>query len=358
VDFTESVADAVRRPAVEVVIEATGDAIAGVRHAVSAIDAGKHVVMVNVEADVLAGPAIAARAREAGVVYSLAYGDQPALIAELVDWARACGFRVAAAGKGTKYLPQYHASTPDSVWAHYGLTAEEARAAGMNSQMFNSFLDGTKSAIEMAAVANACGLDVPEEGLGFPPCGADDLAEMLGPGAPAGGVVEVVSSLNRDGTAVERDLRWGVYVVIEALSDYARDCFRQYGLRTDRSGRFAAMYRPYHLIGMELGISVYSVALHKEATGAPVSFRGDVAAVAKRDLKAGEMLDGEGGHTVWGKLIPAQRSLDSSALPIGLAKEIRLIASVAAGEIVRMTDVALNETMQTLALARATGRLA
>ena len=119
---------------------------------------GKHIVMVNVEADVLAGPLLAEEARSAGVVYSLAYGDQPALTAEMVDWARATGFRVVAAGKGTKYLPAYHDVTPAGVWGHYGLTADEAQSAGMNPQMFNSFLDGTKSAIEMAAIANATGL--------------------------------------------------------------------------------------------------------------------------------------------------------------------------------------------------------
>ena len=109
----------------------------------------------------LAGPLLAEEARKAGVVYSLAYGDQPALTAEMVDWARATGFRVVAAGKGTKYLPIYHDVTPAGVWGHYGLTAAEAQSAGMNPQMFNSFLDGTKSAIEMAAIANATGLDVP-----------------------------------------------------------------------------------------------------------------------------------------------------------------------------------------------------
>ena len=142
-------------------MEATGNPAAGIRHARAAIAAGKHIVMVNVEADVLAGPLLAEEARKAGVVYSLAYGDQPALTAEMVDWARATGFRVVAAGKGTKYLPAYHDVTPEGVWGHYGLTAGEAQSAGMNPQMFNSFLDGTKSAIEMAAIANATGLDVP-----------------------------------------------------------------------------------------------------------------------------------------------------------------------------------------------------
>ena len=355
ITLTDDVGEAIGREDVEVVIEATGDPVAGIAHALKAIDAGKHLVMVNVEADVLAGPALAARARKAGVCYSLAYGDQPALIAEQVDWARAAGFRVAAAGKGTKYLPEYHASTPDTVWAHYGLTADEAATAGMNSQMFNSFLDGTKSAIEMAAVANACGLGVPEEGLSFPPLGVDELASGFGERFSRdnrSGIVEVVSSLKRDGSELARDLRWGVYVIIEAPNAYSAACFRQYGLPTDASGRFAAMYKPFHLIGMELGISVLSVALRGESTGAPDRFRGDAISIAKRDLAAGETLDGEGGFTIWGRLAPARLSLDRSALPIGLAKDVRLIRDVAAGQIVSKNDVALDEGSQAVAIRR------
>ena len=338
-----------------VIVEATGNPAVGIRHARAAIAAGKHIVMVNVEADVLAGPLLAEEARKAGVVYSLAYGDQPALTAEMVDWARATGFRVVAAGKGTKYLPAYHDVTPDGVWGHYGLTAGEAQSAGMNPQMFNSFLDGTKSAIEMAAIANATGLDVPAGGLLFPPCGVDDLPHVMRPRETGGvleksGVVEVVSSLERDGRPVFRDLRWGVYVVLEAPNDYAADCFRQYGLKTDASGRYAAMYKPYHLIGLELNISILSAALRGEPTGQPHGFRGDVASVAKRDLRAGEMLDGEGGYTVWGKLMPAAASLAAGALPIGLAHRVKLKNDVAHGEVVRWSDVEIdanNETIKT-----------
>ncbi len=342
----EDALETIKADGVEIVIEATGDPLAGLVHGDAAIAAGKHLVMVNVEADVLAGPALAARARAAGLVYSLAYGDQPALIAEQVDWARAAGFTVAAAGKGTKYLPAYHASTPDTVWQHYGLSAEEAHAAGMNSQMFNSFLDGTKSAIEMAAVANACGLDVPADGLNFPPVGTDRLAEILRPQALGGvlerdGMVETISSLNRDGSEIDRDLRWGVYVVMKAANDYTAACFAQYGLPTDETGQYSALYRPYHMIGLELGISVYCAVLRGEATGAPTAFRGDVAAVAKRDLKAGERLDGEGGFTVWGRLLPAARSLAIDALPIGLAKDVVLTRDIAAGAVLTASDVTI-----------------
>jgi predicted homoserine dehydrogenase-like protein len=343
---------------IEVIVEATGNPAVGIKHARAAIAAGKHIVMVNVEADVLAGPLLAEEARQAGVVYSLAYGDQPALTAEMVDWARAIGFSVVAAGKGTKYLPAYHDVTPDNVWQHYGLTADEAQSGGMNPQMFNSFLDGTKSAIEMAAIANACGLNVPANGLSFPPCGVDDLPHVMRPRDQGGvleksGVVEVASSLERDGRPVFRDLRWGVYVVLEAPNDYAADCFRQYGLKTDSSGRYAAMYKPYHLIGLELNISILSAALRQEPTGLPFDFRGDVAAVAKRALRTGEMLDGEGGYTVWGKLMPAAASLRAGALPIGLAHRVKLKHDIAHGAVVRWSDVEIDADDETIKTRRA-----
>jgi predicted homoserine dehydrogenase-like protein len=329
----------------EVVIEATGDPAAGIAYAQAACRAGKHIVMVNVEADALAGPLLAEQARAAGLVYSLAYGDQPALICEMVDWARASGLSVVAAGKGTKYLPDYHASTPDTVWGYYGLTSEQAAAAGMNSKMFNSFLDGTKSAIEMAAVANATGLTPAPHGLTFPPVGAEHLAEALKPRAEGGtlhhkGQVEVISSLERDGSPVERDLRWGVYVVFEGPGDYTARCFREYGLSTDSSGRYASMYKPYHLIGLELSISVLAAALRGEPTGSATGFRADVAAVAKRDIAAGKVLDGEGGYTVWGRLMPAADSLSAGVLPIGLAHGVKVTRAIKAGQPLTWADVA------------------
>ncbi|MDH3666805.1 MAG: SAF domain-containing protein [Paracoccaceae bacterium] len=347
IDLVTDGAELAERDDVDVIIDATGHPEAGIQHARAAIAGGKHIIMVNVEADVLAGPLLAAEARQAGVVYSMAYGDQPALTAELIDWARACGFRVIAAGKGTKYLPGYHRITPATVWDHYGLTADQARAAGMNSQMFTSFVDGTKSAIEMAAIANACDLTAPKSGLAFPPCGVDDLSHVLRPSADGGvlegkGMVEVVSSAERDGRPVFRDLRWGVYVVVEAPNDYAAACFKQYGLTTDSTGRYAALYRPCHLIGLELGVSVLSAALRGEATGSACAFNGDVMATAKRDLATGDVLDGEGGTCVYGKLAPAAASLAADALPIGLAHGIELKTPVAAGQTVTWADVEID----------------
>ena len=345
---TEDAAALIGADGLDIVIDATGVPAAGIRHALASCDQGKHIVMVNVEADALAGPLLARRAREAGVVYSLAYGDQPALICELVDWARAAGFSVVAAGKGTKYLPGFHESTPATVWQHYGFTPEQVARGDFNSQMFNSFLDGTKSAIEMTAVANATGLTPPRTGLAFPPCGVDDLPCVLRPRRDGGqldqaGTVEVVSSLTRDGRPVFRDLRWGVYVTIVAEDDYVARCFKEYGLVTDDTGSYAAMYKPYHLIGLELGISVASVGVRREPTGSPTGFRADAVAVAKRDLESGEMLDGEGGYTVYGRIMPAADSLAQGALPIGLAQHVRLRRAVVRDDLVHWNDVDISD---------------
>lgn len=321
----------------DVVVEATGNPAAGIRHARAAFAAGVHVAMVNVEADALAGPLLAREAAAAGVVYSLAYGDQPALIVELVDWARTAGFDVVAAGKGTRYQPHLHQSTPSTVWDHYGIDALHARQNHLNAQMFNSFLDGTKSGLEMAAVANACGLSAPADGLAFPDLAIPEMPDGLKPKADGGrlegrGMVEVIASERRDGRPIEQNLRWGVYVTFAGDTEYARTCFQEYGLVTDASGNYSAMWRPAHLIGLELGLTVASLALRGEPTGVAEAWRADVIAVAKADLPAGRELDGEGGYTVWGKLMPAAASRQIGGLPIGLAHGLALKRAVKAGD--------------------------
>ena len=329
---------------VDVVIEATGHPAAGIRHARAAIAARKHIVMVNVEADVLAGPLLAREAKAAGVVYTLAYGDQPALICEMVEWARNCGFEVVAAGKGTRYLPSFHASTPDDVWKNRGVNPDDAAKGGMNAQMFNSFIDGTKAAIEMAAVANATGLTPAPTGLAFPPAAADELVDVLNETTlHHRGQVEVVSSVERDGSVIPGNLRWGVYVVFEAPNAYSMRCFREYGVKTDESGKLAALYRPFHLIGLELNVSIFAAALRNESTGGPEGFVADVVATAKRDIAAGEVLDGEGGYLVWGKLMPAADSLERGALPIGLASRWRVVRPVKQGAVLTWDDVEVDE---------------
>jgi predicted homoserine dehydrogenase-like protein len=338
------VAALISHPAIDVIVEATGHPPSALAHAQLAFAAKKHVVMVTVEADALAGPLLARKAAEAGVIYSLAFGDQPALICDLVDWARTSGFDVVAAGRGHKWLPHYYTSTPDTVWGYYGLSPEQAQQGGMNPQMFNSFLDGSKPAIECTAVANATGLTPAADGLAFPPCSILDLPNVMRPSAEGGqlhhkGQVEVASSLERDGKPVPQDIRWGVWVVFEAHNDYVARCFREYGLQTDTTGRYACMYKRWHLIGLEVGTSVAAVALRGEPTGVATGFRADAVATAKRPLKSGETLDGEGGYTVYGKLMPAARSLALGGLPLGLAHGLKLVHPIAEGAPLTWADV-------------------
>lgn len=340
----------IENPQVEVILEITGNPLIGTYHAIKAIENGKHVVMVNVEADCMVGPILQRKAEAAGVVYSMAYGDQPALICELVDWCRTVGFDVVSAGKGTKYLPEYNYSTPETVWNYYGLTEQQIASGDFNPKMFNSFLDGTKSAIEMAAVANGTGLVPQEEGLLFPPAGTEDLPRIFretslrGGSLTRRGTVEIASSLHRDGTEVSRDLRWGVFVTFEARTEYAAQCFAEYGVLTDETGRYGSLYRPYHMIGLELGVSIASAVLRNEATGSPTGFRGDVVTTAKKDLRIGDTLDGEGGFAVFGKLAPAHLSLRNRALPIGLAHNARMTRDVAKDCTVSWDDVQVDES--------------
>ena len=337
----------VSHPAIDVIVECTGHPIAAVDHCLLAFKNGKHVVNVTVEADAFCGPLLAQKALEAGVVYSLAFGDQPALICDLVDWARTCGFPVVAAGRGHKWLPHFSESTPETVWGYYGLTPEQAERGGLNPKMFNSFLDGSKPSIESTAVANATGLSVPSNGLLYPPASVEDIPYVTRPISEGGvlekkGMVEVISSLEANGRKIPYDIRMGVWVTVEAETDYIKNCFEEYNAHTDPSGRYFTLYKRWHLIGLEVGMSVASVALRKEATGVAHCWNADVVATAKRDLKPGEILDGEGGYTVWGKLLPAQKSVAMGGLPLGLAHDIKVIRPVKKGQSLSWDDVAVD----------------
>lgn len=339
----------VRLPQIDVVVECTGNPIAAVEHCLAAFDHGKHVVNVTVEADAFCGPLLARRAAQAGVIYSLAFGDQPALICDLVDWARTCGFPVVAAGRGHKWLPHFAESTPDTVWPNYGLTPEQAERGGLNPKMFNSFLDGSKPSIESTAVANATGLGVPSNGLQYPPASVADIPFVTRPASEGGvlerkGMVEVVSSLEADGRAIPYDIRMGVWVTVEAETDYIKHCFEEYNAHTDPSGRYFTLYKRWHLIGLEVGMSVASVALRGEPTGVAKCWNADVVATAKRDLKPGDVLDGEGGYTVWGRLQPAKKSLSMGGVPLGLAHGVKVVRPVAKGQCLVWDDVAMDAT--------------
>ena len=339
----------VRHPGIDVIVECTGNPIAAVDHCLEAFANGKHVVNVTVEADAFCGPLLARRAAEAGVIYSLAFGDQPALICDLVDWARTCGFPVVAAGRGHKWLPHFAESTPETVWANYGLTPEQALRGGLNPKMFNSFLDGSKPSIESTAVSNATGLGVPSNGLLYPPASVEDIPYVTRPISEGGvlerkGMVEVISSLEKDGRPIPYDIRMGVWVTVEAETDYIKNCFEEYNAHTDPSGRYFTLYKRWHLIGLEVGVSVASVALRGEPTGVATGWNADVVATAKKDLVAGDMLDGEGGYTVWGKLLPAERSSAINGLPLGLAHQVKVVRPVKKGQSLSWSDVAIDTT--------------
>jgi predicted homoserine dehydrogenase-like protein len=345
--ITEDWQAVTREPSIDIVVECTGNPVAAVDHCLDAFAHGKHVVNVTVEADAFCGPLLAHRAKQAGVIYSLAFGDQPALICDLVDWARTCGFPVVAAGRGHKWLPHFTESTPETVWGNYGLTPEQALRGGLNPKMFNSFLDGSKPSIESSAVANATGLTVPSDGLLYPPASVEDIPFVTRPQSEGGvlerkGMVEVISSLEADGRKIPYDIRMGVWVTVEAETDYIKNCFEEYNAHTDPSGRFFTLYKRWHLIGLEVGVSVASVALRGEPTGVATCWNADVVATAKRDLAPGEMLDGEGGYTVWGKLLPAERSLRLGGLPLGLAHNVKLIRPVKKGQSLSWADVAID----------------
>ena len=347
--ITEEWQALVGHPAIDVVVECTGHPIAAVDHCLEAFAHGKHVVNVTVEADAFCGPLLARRAAQAGVVYSLAYGDQPAMICDLVDWARTCGFPVVAAGRGHKWLPHFCNSTPETVWGYYGLTPEQAARGGLNPKMFNSFLDGSKPAIESTAVSNATGLQVPSNGLLYPPASVEDIPYVTRPISEGGvleqkGMVEVISSLEADGRKIPYDIRMGVWVTVEAETDYIKNCFEEYNAHTDPSGRYFTLYKRWHLIGLEVGMSVASVALRREPTGVAIGWNADVVAAAKRDLKAGDILDGEGGYTVWGKLLPSSKSVQLGGVPLGLAHDVKVIRPVPQGQVVTWADVAMDTT--------------
>jgi predicted homoserine dehydrogenase-like protein len=334
----------VKLPQIDIVVECTGSPVHAVDHILAAIAERKHVVNVTVEADAFCGPLLARRAADAGVIYSLAYGDQPAMICDLVDWARTCGFPVVAAGRGHKWLPHFAQSTPETVWANYGLTPEQAERGGLNPKMFNSFLDGSKPSIESTAVSNATGLAVPSDGLQYPPASVEDIPRVTRPISEGGvlerkGMVEVISSLERDGRVIPYDIRMGVWVTVEGETEYVRNCFEEYNAHTDPSGRYFTLYKRWHLIGLEVGMSVASVALRGEPTGVAMAWNADVVATAKRDLNPGEMLDGEGGYTVWGKLLPATTSRRIGGLPLGLAHDVKVVRAVKQGQSLSWDDV-------------------
>ena len=336
---------------IDVVIEATGDPISGVLNSIKIINNKINIVMVNVEADVIGGKYLSDLAIKNNVLYSMSYGDQPALIVEMVEWAKLNGFKLICAGKGTLYHSSFEYSTPDDVWKHYGVSADEAKSANLNSKMFNSFLTGDKSSIEMAAVSNATNLKLPKNGLTYPALSIDQLPSKL-ISKQQGGLldqneqVEVVSCIDKKKNKIKNNLRWGIFIVIKGQSRYIKDCFKQYGIITDKSGAFSALWRPFHYVGLELAQSIFSIVLDRKPTGTTLHYNAEVVAVAKKSLNPGEILDGEGGYRCRGKLISSKNVKKYNYLPLGLSNGAVLTKKVLKDSIIKLSDIELKLPIQ------------
>ena len=339
---------------IDVLVEATGVPSAGARHAFNALMAGTHVVMVTVEADTVVGPLLAELAERNGVTYSLAYGDQPALIVELVDWARTAGFEVVAAGKGVPFRESFHHGTPDDVFERLGFDESFVESRDLNPRMYNSFVDGTKVAVEMCAVANATGLgpDVPR--MHLPTAEIGEIPGTLRPKADGGilestGVVDTVSTLYPDGSSVpeDRDISFGVFVVTRSPHEHVREYLSAYagpGHHVAGDGEYQVFYRPHHLPGLETGISVANAAVRNEPTGAPRERVAEVVGAAKRDLSPGEELDGGGGTTVYGVLVDADTADAEGYVPFELLDGATVASEIRQDGILAREDVDLDES--------------
>ena len=339
------------RSEVDVVVEATGIPDAGAHHAYDAIMAENDVVMATVEAETVVGPALAELADRAGVTYSMAYGDQPSLIVELYDWARTIGLDVVAAGKGVSYVDSYRHGTPDDVFDRFGFDEEYVEAHDLNPRMYNSFSDGTKVAVEMCAVANATGLEPDVQGMHLPAAEIPEIPGTLCPQEDGGilngtGVVDTVSSLHADGSAVDHDIGFGVFVVTttpnERVQEYL-DAVSGSGLYVANDGKYQLFYRPYHLPGTETAVSVANATIRNEPTGAPKEQTTEVVAAAKKDLEPGDEIDGGGGYTVYGLLEKADAARKRDHVPFELLESAVVEATIDQDEIVTYDDVTLNE---------------
>ena len=330
---------------VDVVVEATGIPDVGAVNGYQAIQNKKNLIMVTVEADVLVGYLLKKMADRAGVLYSMAYGDEPALACELCDWARTLGFKLIASGKGTRFKLAFRKANPDDVPKMYGFTGKD-----YNASMFCSFLDGTKHSIEMAALSNATGLLPDIRGMHFPTADLREIPDKLchkdrGGILESNGVVEAVSSIFPDGTAVERSLRGGLYAVVEGQDDFPVESMSSYGEITGmiigKKSRHAMIYRPQHFIGHEVPIGIARMMIFREPVAAIIGQISDVVTAAKKPLKPGTVLDGEGGYATYGMVEKADIAREERLVPIGLTHGAEVIQEIPEDGMVTYDNVRL-----------------
>ena len=334
----------------DVVVEATGLTDVGAKMASATIAAGNHLVMVNVETDVTIGALLRRKADRAGVVYSLVDGDQPGVTMNIIEWAWSLGFEIVAAGRGTELFASDPAGTPDSVPERYGFDEETLQRRTINLKMYNSFRDGTKAQVEATAIANMAGLVPDVRGMHEPSCNLADIPQRCSLVEEGGllsqhGVIELANSVAADGeTMLDDPLKMGVFAVIRAEHPFIREDLTNYNCHPGRDGKNFLLYRPYHLVAVEAPITIARAALYGMPTGAPrPTPSADVIAVAKRDLQAGEVLDGGGGYTVLGQSEQATVARDEGLLPLGLAQGAVLQVDVAQGAAIGYDMVALME---------------
>ena len=355
--WTSDIEAAVGAP-IDVVVEATGLPEIAARTAMGAIQAKHHVVMVTVEADVLVGPLLRRYADEAGVVYTLTDGDQPAVTKRLCDWAKALGYEIVAAGRGTRFYPSDAVGVPEEAFARYGYGEDLVTRRRFNAQMYNSFRDGSKAQIEMCALANATGLVPDKRGMHEPSAGVADLPRVFARKQDGGlldrsGVVELANCVGPDGRDVPDGIGIGVFVVLGTENPILREDLPFYGLPAAVNGRYAAFYRPYHLCGIETPLSIAEAALLHRPTAAPLPTPvADVVAVAKRDLRAGDVLDGSGGKNVRGIIERASIVRAERLLPEGLAYGVTVRRDVAQGEPITWDLVDIREDSLAVRLRR------
>jgi predicted homoserine dehydrogenase-like protein len=343
----------------DVVVEATGNPEAGAHLAYHVLLNKKHLVMVNVEADVTVGPVLKRMADNAGVVYSLVDGDQPGVIMNMVNWARTVGFEIVAAGRGTVFYPEDRAGTPDTVPARMGFSEEKIQRRGLNLKMYNSFRDGSKAQIEMAALANMTGLLPDVRGMHEPSLNLSDIPRVFSLKQEGGilnqeGVVELANRVAEDGKALlPFPLRMGVFVVIKTHHPFLQEDLTHFRLYSGGNGQNFLLYRPYHLVSVEAPITILKAALYQQATGAPMGKPVvDVIALAKRNLKEGERLDGGGSYAVNGLIEKAEVAKAEQLMPLELTDGVRLKQDVAEGTPISYGMVELNEHSFLLQLRR------
>lgn len=325
----------------EAIVEATGVPDIGAQIAWATILGRKHIVLLNVEADVTVGPLLKRMADAAGVVYTGAAGDEPAATLELWNFARTLGLEVICAGKG-KNNPLDRSATPETV-------AARAHEVGASPKMLCSFVDGTKTMVEMAALANATGLTIEKRGLHGPEASVADLPRIFSLRSQ-GGILEQTGVVDYAiGVAP------GVFVVFTSKQPVVIDELRYLQMG---DGPNWVLYRPYHLTSLETPLSVARAVLQHEATIAPTcGLVAEVITVAKRALRAGEQIDGIGGHTVYGLVDRAEVARCERLLPLGLAQGAVLKRDVAKGETIRYDDVVLDESQTIVQLRRLQDRL-